>query len=146
MRRFYFCFFFFQAEDGIRDKLVTGVQTCALPICTDRYTLVRRRTRRPFAATQPREITWARVLLMEASEPHGAARMGDEDGQEDNVPARSRRASPLHARLRRGPGHDGARGDARGDARADGHAGAPADDAGPVDGGSGERGGTDAGR
>src|SRR3989441_9330355 len=27
-------FFFFQAEDGIRDKLVTGVQTCALPILT----------------------------------------------------------------------------------------------------------------
>src|SRR2546425_13018354 len=25
-------FFFFQAEDGIRDELVTGVQTCALPI------------------------------------------------------------------------------------------------------------------
>src|SRR3990170_6869174 len=25
-------FFFFQAEDGIRDDLVTGVQTCALPI------------------------------------------------------------------------------------------------------------------
>src|SRR5258708_2901637 len=24
--------FFFQAEDGIRDDLVTGVQTCALPI------------------------------------------------------------------------------------------------------------------
>src|SRR5437773_5976882 len=34
---FYFCFFFFffffQAEDGIRDRDVTGVQTCALPIC-----------------------------------------------------------------------------------------------------------------
>src|SRR4051794_1731902 len=27
-------FFFFQAEDGIRDGRVTGVQTCALPICT----------------------------------------------------------------------------------------------------------------
>src|SRR5437762_13902291 len=27
------CFFFFQAEDGIRDTSVTGVQTCALPIC-----------------------------------------------------------------------------------------------------------------
>ena len=27
-----FCFFFFQAEDGIRDIGVTGVQTCALPI------------------------------------------------------------------------------------------------------------------
>src|SRR5687767_15242098 len=30
--RNYFLIFFFQAEDGIRDKLVTGVQTCALPI------------------------------------------------------------------------------------------------------------------
>src|SRR2546426_8073356 len=27
-----FVFFFFQAEDGIRDYKVTGVQTCALPI------------------------------------------------------------------------------------------------------------------
>src|SRR5207249_11275097 len=30
---FFIClFFFFQAEDGIRDRNVTGVQTCALPI------------------------------------------------------------------------------------------------------------------
>src|SRR5690554_7790200 len=28
----WFVFFFFQAEDGIRDADVTGVQTCALPI------------------------------------------------------------------------------------------------------------------
>src|SRR3712207_5583385 len=28
----FLCFFFFQAEDGIRDIGVTGVQTCALPI------------------------------------------------------------------------------------------------------------------
>src|SRR5699024_2478987 len=28
------CVFFFQAEDGIRDRNVTGVQTCALPIST----------------------------------------------------------------------------------------------------------------
>ena len=28
----FFLFFFFQAEDGIRDHCVTGVQTCALPI------------------------------------------------------------------------------------------------------------------
>src|SRR2546425_4191640 len=34
------CFFFFQAEDGIRDKLVTGVQTCALPIYADRVELL----------------------------------------------------------------------------------------------------------
>src|SRR5260370_24761231 len=28
-------FFFFQAEDGIRDSSVTGVQTCALPISSE---------------------------------------------------------------------------------------------------------------
>src|SRR5260370_39832143 len=32
-----FFFFFFQAEDGIRDSSVTGVQTCALPISADDY-------------------------------------------------------------------------------------------------------------
>src|SRR3989475_11031213 len=30
-------FFFFQAEDGIRDLTVTGVQTCALPICKQNH-------------------------------------------------------------------------------------------------------------
>src|SRR2546421_3961409 len=30
-------FFFFQAEDGIRDLIVTGVQTCALPISLDAF-------------------------------------------------------------------------------------------------------------
>src|SRR5439155_17785057 len=36
MLLFLFCFFFFfQAEDGIRDGHVTGVQTCALPIFAD---------------------------------------------------------------------------------------------------------------
>src|SRR5947208_3930067 len=34
-------FFFFQAEDGIRDDLVTGVQTCALPISLVRQGLRR---------------------------------------------------------------------------------------------------------
>src|SRR5271168_1470020 len=32
MMLYVFLFFFFQAEDGIRDRTVTGVQTCALPI------------------------------------------------------------------------------------------------------------------
>src|SRR5947208_28631 len=42
-------FFFFQAEDGIRDDLVTGVQTCALPISrgTGRRRGRRSRRRRP---------------------------------------------------------------------------------------------------
>src|SRR5687767_6158394 len=37
-------FFFFQAEDGIRDKLVTGVQTCALPISLGASASALRRT------------------------------------------------------------------------------------------------------
>src|SRR5205809_1663116 len=39
---FFVFFFFFQAEDGIRDVAVTGVQTCALPIsrCRARATPV----------------------------------------------------------------------------------------------------------
>src|SRR5438046_6317665 len=32
MKCIFYYFFFFQAEDGIRDWSVTGVQTCALPI------------------------------------------------------------------------------------------------------------------
>src|SRR2546429_7403365 len=36
-------FFFFQAEDGIRDVAVTGVQTCALPICNFNRSKCRRR-------------------------------------------------------------------------------------------------------
>src|SRR5438067_13259916 len=33
-------YFFFQAEDGIRDRNVTGVQTCALPIFRDPHRLL----------------------------------------------------------------------------------------------------------
>src|SRR5216684_5860399 len=36
---YWFCFFF-QAEDGIRDVAVTGVQTCALPICHDSHGII----------------------------------------------------------------------------------------------------------
>src|SRR5207249_9139501 len=47
-----FFFFFFQAEDGIRDRNVTGVQTCALPICSGRrLRACRRRSRRRCAAS-----------------------------------------------------------------------------------------------
>src|SRR2546430_13620047 len=52
-------FFFFQAEDGIRDLTVTGVQTCALPISA------RTRFVAPvkFVAI---ETTWTPVLLMKS--------------------------------------------------------------------------------
>src|SRR2546427_7879540 len=42
-------FFFFQAEDGIRDLTVTGVQTCALPIYKDEYEVARLHTDAAFS-------------------------------------------------------------------------------------------------
>src|SRR3989454_4134579 len=39
-------FFFFQAEDGIRDYKVTGVQTCALPISSSARNVFRGRVTR----------------------------------------------------------------------------------------------------
>src|SRR5690348_18035679 len=54
---FFFFFFFFQAEDGIRDGRVTGVQTCALPICTI-FGLRRGASRRlPTQGTKPKICT-----------------------------------------------------------------------------------------
>src|SRR5205823_9283153 len=55
---FIFFFFFFQAEDGIRDKLVTGVQTCALPICRVSIRSPRRRAddHRPTLADGPQFV------------------------------------------------------------------------------------------
>src|SRR3989454_2561104 len=44
-----FFFFFFQAEDGIRDYKVTGVQTCALPISLSEQLKAFRRRKTPFA-------------------------------------------------------------------------------------------------
>src|SRR5207245_4088004 len=44
-------FFFFQAEDGIRDATVTGVQTCALPISPAAGGRCRGAARRPRRAT-----------------------------------------------------------------------------------------------
>src|SRR5207244_9934203 len=54
--------FFFQAEDGIRDDLVTGVQTCALPICSARPAQPSRRGRaraRARRARPPRQTPCA---------------------------------------------------------------------------------------
>src|SRR5438874_13831323 len=57
--------FFFQAEDGIRDLYVTGVQTCALPIYwvslpwEDRYTFAISILPRQTHPIQPARITAA---------------------------------------------------------------------------------------
>src|SRR3989440_4366886 len=46
----WFNFFFFQAEDGIRDLIVTGVQTCALPISADNVAAVMNASRKNLIA------------------------------------------------------------------------------------------------
>src|SRR5947207_3728038 len=62
--------FFFQAEDGIRDHCVTGVQTCALPISGgfSNLTFTRHWARSPCRNTKPRSRrrsfgagTWTRA-------------------------------------------------------------------------------------
>src|SRR5215213_10524551 len=57
-------FFFFQAEDGIRDWSVTGVQTCALPICPDGCE--RRSPASCGAALERRNVAllWSRPLVV----------------------------------------------------------------------------------
>src|SRR5207247_7858193 len=64
--------FFFQAEDGIRYPLVTGVQTCALPISSPRWWAVQdlnlppRRSPRPPSAYSSRataQHTWGSVQV-----------------------------------------------------------------------------------
>src|SRR5438874_2975185 len=61
--------FFFQAEDGIRDLYVTGVQTCALPI--SRIFLLRRR--RPLGI-QGRRLDRAGETRVDPDRPGGGRR------------------------------------------------------------------------
>src|SRR5229473_5278864 len=69
-------FFFFQAEDGIRDKLVTGVQTCALPISLERLQRdlggQRRRPDQLEEASGPRarSVVLGEVAARLAHQPH----------------------------------------------------------------------------
>src|SRR5690606_39303225 len=57
-----FCvFFFFQAEDGIRDFHVTGVQTCALPISAAWSPVAPRRARARRASPGTERRTWGNL-------------------------------------------------------------------------------------
>src|SRR5688500_19938233 len=74
--------FFFQAEDGIRDYKVTGVQTCALPISVegrvDRHLALRDRGRRPQPVPRPRPVRRLRdrLPLRAGGELPGAGQIG----------------------------------------------------------------------
>src|SRR2546422_11172282 len=92
-------FFFFQAEDGIRDVAVTGVQTCALPIwstCSGWPT----RWRSTTAWTAPRSTSTRSTSRSRAITP--SARSASSRSWPS--PTRSRRAaaSPCAGRSRRG--------------------------------------------
>src|SRR5689334_23477611 len=78
---FLFCFFFFfQAEDGIRDGTVTGVQTCALPISVDAAATAERRcggftgVPRGTAMGFPRGTRTSGALWWTAKDPSGDQR------------------------------------------------------------------------
>src|SRR5690606_14610967 len=63
---YFFVFFFFQAEDGIRDFHVTGVQTCALPISAGSGTADRRPLQPRLAEVHP---AWHADATSQAREP-----------------------------------------------------------------------------
>src|SRR5207249_8619596 len=60
---FCFFFFFFQAEDGIRDRNVTGVQTCALPIFSSAV--------QDAAGLSPKLSLYSMMLVMPGTFPNG---------------------------------------------------------------------------
>src|SRR6266550_4698246 len=71
-------FFFFQAEDGIRDVAVTGVQTCALPICDNLTQFRRRRDRGVLRITdEPLERGFAQRLIASRQRAHRAHEVAD---------------------------------------------------------------------
>src|SRR5207247_6190845 len=77
-------FFFFQAEDGIRDPLVTGVQTCALPI----YRLTApeaERTDPPACGRQRQTAEADDAMLPELRHGTGPPRLGCRIGDDERL-------------------------------------------------------------
>src|SRR5258708_17546497 len=79
-------FFFFQAEDGIRDDLVTGVQTCALPIAAVAASAAF------LSLAQRRLSTRVRSIRRRAAGVAGEVRY--RDGSRETIDARSLIAAP----------------------------------------------------
>src|SRR5690606_39861154 len=70
----YFDFFFFQAEDGIRDFHVTGVQTCALPILSGVFVAARGRMGSPVPMPAPVSFVGAVAIAVAPGGARAVAR------------------------------------------------------------------------
>src|SRR5256885_6394015 len=84
--------FFFQAEDGIRDYKVTGVQTCALPISGRSHVAIQPRSR-PLMFSFVRQIfhLWARTGTSRGARPRPVRRLECEALEERTVRSEERR-------------------------------------------------------
>src|SRR2546430_15107837 len=93
-------FFFFQAEDGIRDLTVTGVQTCALPICVNVVKKHKRATGAPGSESGiiefPAPIAASNVMLLDpkSGEPTRVRRRRDKDGTVERIAIKSGQPIP----------------------------------------------------
>src|SRR5260370_10077913 len=87
------CFFFFQAEDGIRDSSVTGVQTCALPIY--RGSTVAKLCASPHAKVLACDTDWRRRYRDRSQHPETDGEKLTASG--DRVTRISRRIEPAEA-------------------------------------------------
>src|SRR5207245_7826239 len=85
------CFFFFQAEDGIRDATVTGVQTCALPIS--------HRTRQQRRVWRPAATPDHRAPARRSARRRPAARQLRRQGHADRQGGRRRRGRSEERRV-----------------------------------------------
>src|SRR3712207_7885723 len=98
------CFFFFQAEDGIRDIGVTGVQTCALPISHSGPREVDDQLTHPFGRVVLREVAGAGDALdAQVGEP--AIDVLEGAGEEDRLVRSEERRVGKECRSRWSPYH-----------------------------------------
>src|SRR5690606_39316235 len=109
-------FVFFQAEDGIRDFHVTGVQTCALPISSSSFKLL-------FHDTHHRSVTderWSAELELDGY--HGVLAFGEAVRERYLSRGWSRRARSEERRVGKGRGRRTEPYHLQHSDRADGHA------------------------
>src|SRR3712207_7036741 len=84
-------YFFFQAEDGIRDIGVTGAQTCALPICSPAFLLTADIGRRP--GTRDMRPAWPATRQPPGRPPRQRAGTRPEENLTSTTPGENRLAA-----------------------------------------------------